>query len=117
MFLGIDIWKKTLVRFQRSSSTSIRYKILHNLSYIVMVQQALSAETLDLVLRVLLIPVVILTGILLYRLNRIITHGEHSLQAVEDTAENVEESTRSLSDLVHAVGDISNVYRGEEDDK
>lgn len=80
-----------------------------------MVQEMLSAEILDMVLRILLVPVIILLGILLYRVNRIITHGEHSLQAVEDTAENVEESTKSLSDIVDAVSTLP-VGGGKDDE-
>jgi hypothetical protein len=82
-----------------------------------MVQGVLTNEMLDLVLRILLIPVVILLGILLYRINRIITHGEHSLQSVENTARNVEESTKTVTDLVELLRKLPLMKKGEKDDE
>lgn len=81
-----------------------------------MAQELLTMQMLDVVLRILLIPVVLLLGILLYRVNRIITHGEHSLESVEKTAENVEESTKSLTDILEIFRSLK-TGKGDQDDK
>lgn len=65
-----------------------------------MAQIIINEQTLDVLIKIATLAVLILLGVLLYRLNRIAESSEHSIELVEKTAENVESSTETVSDLV-----------------
>lgn len=56
------------------------------------------AGYLSLLIKVLMIPVLVLASVLLYRLDRILSSGVHSVEAIERTAENVEKSSQTVYD-------------------
>lgn len=73
-------------------------------------------ESIDLLLQILKVPLVLLGILLLYRLNRIIEVGEESVESIERTARNVEDSSKTLSDFVSVMRKIPFV-RGDKGDK
>jgi hypothetical protein len=72
---------------------------------------------LSLMIKVLLIPVLVLAAVLLYRLDRILTAGVNSAEAIEKTAENVEKSSETVYDVASLLRNIPFVSSGKEDDK
>ena len=62
--------------------------------------------SLEIAIKVLKIPVLVLAAILLYRLDRIIASGVHSAEMLERTAENVERSSETFynaASLLHKI--------------
>jgi hypothetical protein len=72
-------------------------------------------ESIDLLLQILKVPLVLLAILLLYRVNRIIEAGEESVESLERTARNVEDSSRRLSDFVSVMRKIPFLGGGEDD--
>lgn len=72
-------------------------------------------ESVDLLLQILKVPLVLLAILLLYRVNRIIEVGEESVESLERTARNVEDSSRTLSDFVSVMRKIPFLGGGEDD--
>lgn len=72
-------------------------------------------ESIDLLLQILKVPLVLLAILLLYRVNRIIEAGEESVESLERTARNVEDSSRTLSDFVSVMRKIPFLGGGEDD--
>lgn len=71
-----------------------------------MVELVLNKATIELVNSLLVTPLLVLTILLLYRLNRIFEYGESSVESLERTAENVEASTETVDDVVSIVRKI-----------
>ena len=72
-------------------------------------------ESIDLLLQILKVPLVLLAILVLYRVNRIIEAGEESVESLERTARNVEDSSRTLSDFVSVMRKIPFLGGGEDD--
>jgi hypothetical protein len=62
--------------------------------------------SLDVAIKVLKIPVLVLAAILLYRLDRIISSGLHSAQMLERTAENVAKSSKTFCNVTSLLNRI-----------
>jgi hypothetical protein len=73
--------------------------------------------TLDLLIKLLKIPVLALGAVLLYRLDRFIASGLHSAEMIENTAENVERSSQTICDLAGLVRMIPGVSKERQGDK
>lgn len=73
-------------------------------------------ESIDLLLQILKVPLILLGILLLYRLNRIIEVGEESVESIERTAHNVEDSSKTLSDFISVMRKVPFVS-GDKDDK
>lgn len=74
---------------------------------------------LDILIKVLKIPVLVLAAVLLYRLDRIIASGLHSAEMIENTAENVEKSSQTIFDITNflrKIPGISNQQEGGKDE-
>lgn len=74
---------------------------------------------LDILIKVLKVPVLVLAAVLLYRLDRIIASGLHSAEMIENTAENVERSSQTIHDLtglLRMIPGVSKQREGEEDE-
>lgn len=52
--------------------------------------------TIDLLIKLLVIPLLLLAIILLYRLDRILDAGMHSAEAIEKTTDNIEKSSETV---------------------
>jgi len=61
---------------------------------------------LSILIKVLLVPVLVLGALLLYRLDRLLSAGVHSAEAIERTAENVEKSSRTVYDVTSLLRSI-----------
>lgn len=70
---------------------------------------------LSILIKVLLIPVLLLATVLLYRLDRILSAGVHSAEAIERTAENVEKSSRTVYDVTSLLRSVPFVGTEERD--
>lgn len=73
--------------------------------------------SLEIAIKVLKIPVLVLAAILLYRLDRIIASGMHSAEMLERTAENVERSSQSFYDAASLLNKIPGIGSGRKKDK
>lgn len=72
---------------------------------------------LDISIKVLKIPVLVLAAILLYRLDRIIASGLHSAEMIENTAENVEKSSQTIFDVTSVLKKIPGISTQQEGGK
>ena len=71
---------------------------------------------LDLLVQFLKIPVLVLSAVLLYRLDRVIASGMRSAEVIEDTAENLEKSSdafRSLTGFVDRIPGVNTDRRSD----
>jgi len=69
---------------------------------------------LDILIKLLKVPVLVLAAVLLYRLDRIIASGLHSAEMIEKTAENVEKSSQTIFDVTNIVRKIPGVSTQRE---
>ncbi|MFB6116620.1 MAG: hypothetical protein ABEK10_03850 [Candidatus Nanosalina sp.] len=70
--------------------------------------------SLELVIKFLKVPVLVLAAILLYRLDRIIASGMHSAEMLERTAENVERSSETFYNAASILNKIPGVGRSKK---
>ena len=61
-----------------------------------MVSVSIDMGTVNALIQLLKIPLLILGTIILFRVNRILTSAEYSIESIERTAENVESSSKTL---------------------
>jgi len=69
---------------------------------------------LEILIKVLKVPVLVLAAVLLYRLDRIIASGLHSAEMIENTAENVERSSKTISDVTSILRRIPGISKEHE---
>jgi len=72
---------------------------------------------LELLIKVLKVPVLVLAAILLYRLDRVIASGLHSAEMIENTAENVEKSSQTIYDITSILRMIPGMDKKSKGDK
>jgi hypothetical protein len=65
-----------------------------------MVTLSLDMGVVNAAIQILKLPLLILGIIILFRVNRILTHTERSIESIERTAENVERSSRTFGGLL-----------------
>lgn len=77
-------------------------------------QIALNQGSFEFLITLLKIPLMVLGIILLYRLNRIFTVGEKSVESVENAVENVEDSTETVNQTVSILRKLPFVKGGKK---
>lgn len=75
------------------------------------------ARYLSLLIKLLMIPVLVLASVLLYRLDRILSSGVHSVEVLERTAENVEKSSQTVYDVTSLMRKLPFVRTREKEEK
>ena len=75
------------------------------------------SAALDLLIKLLKIPVLVLGAVLLYRLDRVVASGLHSAEMIENTAENVERSSQTIYDLTGLLRMIPGLSKERQGDK